>query len=495
MEKEKLVELVGKAQSGDRNALAELFYNFKDSVYFVAGKMLGSIEAAESVVSETTEIVLRKIGELDVADGFFVWVRMIADSVIVSKLGSRFATAITQPVFQGASVGDATLVTKERFDIPEVHSLVVSCVDALPEDLKLCAYMFYYQRLAVENIAKVLGMDKASATARMYAALTGIEREAAAHPISIGVLSAAPAWLISGSLHEQSARFTIGRERAFELLNASAKTAYSPKPSASPSTGAVSDTERGEDRHAMDADAVISHEASYESDDDDYDDKRRHPKKAVKLLSKSKHRDEADEDEDDDYDDEDYDDEDDDDERDHRGFFSSIWGKILIAFLALAIIGAAAAIFLPKILGGKPVDDSQTPIGSVSDNTTQPPADENQPTPNSVIKTADLAATYYGYYTDSEGKSGKIEGTMSLNGDGTWNSAEAKGTFLYEEATMKLTLTTDDGTTTDWNCWMDGANLALSQKVASTDTASTVYNYYKSEKLRDEALAAVDTAV
>ena len=485
MEKERLIELVGKAQSADKNALVELFYNFKDSVYFVAGKLLGSAEAAEEVVTETTEIVLRKLDTLDVPDGFFSWVRMIADSVIIKKLGGGFVSALAAQTSYDTSVGDASAVSKEQFDTSEVRSLVATLVDTLPEDLKLCSYMYYYQRLAIENIAKVLGVDKNAATAKLYAALNDIEAAAAEHETSAGTLSAAPAWLIASSLYEAGSRFTLSKERSFELLNAAGKAAYAPKPEPAAEPAPEPETEEPTNEE------VISREAAATIDDSDEVEESENAfiGKAEKKDKKSKaHRDDEDDDldDDDDYDDdEDYDDE-------RPGFFSTLWGKLLIGFLALAIIGAAAAIFLPKILNR---DNGETDTPAVTDQ--QPEAQpEVQPEPQgeALITAESLAATYYGYYTDADNVSGTAPDTMELTADGSWSSGGSEGTYIYDDTSMKLTLTTTEGAATEWNCWLDGENIVISQKVSETESASMVYNYYQSETLRDDALAAVDAA-
>lgn len=484
MEKERLTELVGKAQAGDKNALVELFYNYKDSVYFVAGKLLGSAEAAEEVVTETTEIVLRKLETLDVPEYFFAWVRMIADSLIIKKLGVGFAEVLSAQTAYDTSVGDASAVSKEQFDTSEVRSLVASLVDTLPEDLKLCSYMYYYQRLSIENIAKVLGLDKNAATAKLYGALNDIEAAAAEHETAAGTLSAVPAWLIASSLYEAGGRFTLGKERSFELLNAAGKAAYAPKPEPAPEP--VSEDPTNEE--------VISREAASTVDDEEEEDDENAFASKVKAKKHDKKRKSRLDDEDDDLDDEDFDDEDDEYEEGRPGFFSTLWGKLLIGFLALAIIGAAAAIFLPKILNK---DAGATDAPAVTDQ--QPEAQpevqpEAEPQGEALITVDKLAATYYGYYTDADNQSGKVNDTMELTADGSWSSGGSEGTFVYDDTSMKLTLTNAEGSPTEWNCWLDGENIVISQKVAATDAASTVYNYYQSETLRDDALAAVDTA-
>ena len=483
MEKERLIELVGKAQSADKNALVELFYNYKDSVYFVAGKLLGSAGAAEEVVTETTEIVLRKLETLDVPDGFFSWVRMIADSIIIKKLGGGFAEALSAQTSYDTAVGDASAVSKERFDTSEVRSLVATLVDTLPEDLKLCSYMYYYQRLAIENIAKVLGIDKNAATAKLYAALNDIEAAAAGHETPAGVLSAAPAWLIASSLYEASGRFTLSKERSFELLNAAGKAAYAPKPEPAAEPAPVSEAPTNEE--------VISREAAATIDDEEEEDESENAFIGKGKAEKKDKKHKARRDEEDDLDDdEEWDEDDDDDER--PGFFSTLWGKLLIGFLALAIIGAAVAIFLPKILN-RDAGDANTPAVTDQQPEAQPEVQpEAQPEGEALITVDKLAATYYGYYTDADNVSGKVNDTMELTADGSWSSGGSEGTYIYDDVSMKLTLTNAEGTPTEWNCWLDGENIVLSQK-AATDTASMVYNYYQSETLRDDALAAVNT--
>ena len=494
MERERLVELVQKAQGGDKSALAELYFNYKDSVYFTAGKMMGSVEDAEDVLTETTEIMLSRIGELDIPEAFFSWIRMIADSVIIRRMGSEFSDALAVKRTPNVKVGDASAISKEQFNTEEVRGFVASLVDTLPADLKLCAYMFYYQRLAVENIAKVLGVDKNTATAKLYSTLNDIEAAAAQRETEAGTLTAVPAWLIAAALQESASHFSVNKERAFEIINAAARKAYAapaakqqPEEPAEPETEAVPapPTELPQTEE-------VSEEPENEPEDvsDDAEEEEEDAPKKKKGLFKH-HRDEDDEDDEDE--DEDYDDDDDwDDEDDNPGFFGSIWGKIVIVVLALAVIAAAAALLLPKILkkNSSASDASSTSQTDTQDDTADGGDTDVDITTN--ITSESIVGTYYGYYTLGA-DSAEADDTLALNSDGTWSCGSDSGTYLFDEGSYNLTLTDESGNSTEWNCWLSEGGVAISQKVAASDTETATYNYYQTEQLRDDALDAVSS--
>ena len=492
MEKERLTELVKKAQGGDKSALAELYFNYKDSVYFTAGKMMGSVEDAEDVLTETTEIMLSRIDTLDIPEAFFSWIRMIADSVIIRRMGSEFSSALAVKRTPNVKVGDAAAIGKDKFNTEEVRGFVASLVDTLPADLKLCAYMFYYQRLAVENIAKVLGIEKNAATAKLYSTLNDIEAAAAQHETAAGTLTAVPAWLIAAALQESASHFSVNKERAFEIINDAARKAYAAPAAAEQPATATAEQPAAAPAAAPVAESVEQPAEPEVEPEDEPEEEEEKPKKKKGLFSRRRdddYDDEDDEDEEDEDEDDEEDDEDWDDEDDNPGFFGSIWGKIVIIVLVLAVIGAAVALILPKVLKNSSDDDSAstTQSDTVDDTATDDDVDIT-----TTITADSIVGTYYGYYTQGS-ESAAADDTLTLNADGTWSRGSESGTYLFDDASYNLTLTDASGNSTEWNCWLDESGVAISQKVGATDTETAAYNYYQTEQLRDDALAAVSS--
>lgn len=472
MDKQRMVELVAKAKQRDKSAIAELFYNIKDSTYFVAGKMLGSVEGAEAIVENTAVTLLRKIDTLDMPEAFLSWIRMIASYEIVKKLGDNLRSELSAQLHPNTAVGNANAVQKEVFDNPQTKTMLMGLIDSLPADQKLCVYMFYYQRLAVENIAKVLGISKNAVSARLYEALNALETRSCTYEINGTRLTAVPAWLIASAIAEQGSKFAISREKSIALLNSAAKTAYAPAPAAAPAPAPAAP--------AATAVETVNEPAAVDSALEDEDDEDEVP---VKLSRKEKRalKKRAKEEEEDDEDDDEYDDDDDEDD-DAPGFFASIWGKILIIFLVLAVLATAAYFVLPMLLNKDNTADA--PAEAQNAVSAAPELDNNtaEPAPAPVITQANLPGTYYGFVTTADGTTSAASDSMTVNADGTWSSGSASGSFTYDETSMKLVTTNDEtGYPTEWNCWLDAeSNIVLSQKVDAANS-SDVYNYYPSE--------------
>ena len=73
MEREKLINLVTKAQSGDKDAMNTLFSEFYNDVYNFAYKTLKDTSLAEDITQETFLEIVRTIDKLSEPVAFVSW--------------------------------------------------------------------------------------------------------------------------------------------------------------------------------------------------------------------------------------------------------------------------------------------------------------------------------------------------------------------------------------------------------------------------------------
>ncbi len=78
MEREKLINLVTKAQSGDKDAMNTLFSEFYNDVYNFAYKTLKDTSLAEDITQETFLEIVRTIDKLSEPVAFVSWMKKIA---------------------------------------------------------------------------------------------------------------------------------------------------------------------------------------------------------------------------------------------------------------------------------------------------------------------------------------------------------------------------------------------------------------------------------
>jgi len=74
---DRLLETVGKAKHGDRDAAAELYNLTERMVYFTALKIIGNEESAQDMVQDTYEKVFTGLSGLRDNEAFISWVKLI----------------------------------------------------------------------------------------------------------------------------------------------------------------------------------------------------------------------------------------------------------------------------------------------------------------------------------------------------------------------------------------------------------------------------------
>jgi RNA polymerase sigma-70 factor (ECF subfamily) len=89
--------LVRRAQRGDRDALGQLYDQFRDRIARFATARLGDVEKAEDVTSETFESMLRSLGRYRQGTDFAAWLFTIAHRRVhdhFRRLGRRRETSL-----------------------------------------------------------------------------------------------------------------------------------------------------------------------------------------------------------------------------------------------------------------------------------------------------------------------------------------------------------------------------------------------------------------
>jgi RNA polymerase sigma-70 factor (ECF subfamily) len=77
LDTDRLVELVGKAMRGDRNAIQTLYLDTYKSVFYFALRFVKNPEDAEDITQEVFITVQEKISTLREAAAFYKWVNQI----------------------------------------------------------------------------------------------------------------------------------------------------------------------------------------------------------------------------------------------------------------------------------------------------------------------------------------------------------------------------------------------------------------------------------
>jgi RNA polymerase sigma-70 factor (ECF subfamily) len=155
------LELVRRAQAGDRAAMGQLIAEQQTYVYSIALSLLRRPEDAADLTQDAFLRLFQVIGSFRGETKFTTWLYRLVTNLGLDLLRRR-----------GRSK-EATLGDDETFDVPDLDPLVDPAVLAdraetaakvqaalndLPTAYRLALTLYYFQELKYEEIASVLGL-------------------------------------------------------------------------------------------------------------------------------------------------------------------------------------------------------------------------------------------------------------------------------------------------------------------------------------------------
>lgn len=181
-EQARIAALVELAQQGDREAFAQLYDAYVDTVFRYVYVRIGQRSLAEDLTSETFIRAMRRIDTFtwqgkDIAAWFVTIARnLIADHVKSARFRFEVTTADMRDADERVDAPDTEVLTRLRDD------RLVSAIKELGPDQAECIALRFLQGLSLADTAKVLGKSEGAikqlqlrATRALRKALEGVE--------------------------------------------------------------------------------------------------------------------------------------------------------------------------------------------------------------------------------------------------------------------------------------------------------------------------------
>jgi RNA polymerase sigma-70 factor (ECF subfamily) len=178
----RITALVALAQGGDKEAFAQLYDLYVDTVFRYVLVRVGNRSLAEDLTSETFLRAMRRIDSFtwqgkDIAAWFVTIARnLIADHVKSAKFRFEVATADMRDADERVDAPDTEVLTRLR------DERLVSAIRRLGPDQAECVTLRFLQGLSLADTAKVLGKSEGAvkqlqlrATRALRKALDGVE--------------------------------------------------------------------------------------------------------------------------------------------------------------------------------------------------------------------------------------------------------------------------------------------------------------------------------
>lgn len=170
-------ELIRRCQTESgparETAFAELFENYKDRVFNLAGRLLGNPADAEDVSQEAFVTVFRKIQEFRFSSRFYTWLYRVVFNLCVDHR-RKGAAAVLPGVLSGD--GDAMIATvrdpmpgpsERAAEVESRQRMVERALNRLSEPLRAVIVLRYLEDLPYDEIAEVLGISLGTVKSRL----------------------------------------------------------------------------------------------------------------------------------------------------------------------------------------------------------------------------------------------------------------------------------------------------------------------------------------
>ena len=168
------MDLIRRCQTGDEEAFAALFHQYKNLVYKTAYLMLDSADEAEDVLQEVFLQVHRSLSTFEPSKGAFTtWLYRVTVNHCLSRRRKRRLLIISLE-----KVPPLALTEHPSFqDRLEDEEAVRQALSQLSEKLRAVVILRHYLELSYAEIAQILNIPVGTVKSRLNLALKTLRKE------------------------------------------------------------------------------------------------------------------------------------------------------------------------------------------------------------------------------------------------------------------------------------------------------------------------------
>ena len=144
-------------QTGDQQALAELYLRYSDLLYGVCLKYLEDADDAKDAVMNIYQELLKKVPQHEIGN-FKSWVYVLTKNYCLMQLRSNkknITVSLEQQTVQSDDFSHLDSVIEKE----QAFRRLEKCIEKLPEEQKSSIKQFYYDGKCYNEIAATTGMD------------------------------------------------------------------------------------------------------------------------------------------------------------------------------------------------------------------------------------------------------------------------------------------------------------------------------------------------
>ena len=169
--------LVSKAKEGDQKAYAEIMQRYKDSIYFMALKMVNNKDDAMDLTVETFAKAFENLEKYKPEYAFSTWLFRIATNNSIDFIRKKRLNVVSLDTLTEEQGEDKYLQVRAEGLNPEETSIrkqesekLKNMVEQLPLRYRTLIILRYYEELSYEEIAKQVDIPIGTVKAQLFRA-------------------------------------------------------------------------------------------------------------------------------------------------------------------------------------------------------------------------------------------------------------------------------------------------------------------------------------
>ncbi len=162
-----LRELIKKAKKNNREAQAELFKRYKDTLYFLSIKYCHNQEDAEDNLQDAFVTIFSKINQYNGKGSFEGWMKRITIYKAIDRYKQKNSHEI--PISQ-THIHEA-IDTEIKSDLRHIPlSTVIKCIQELPHQYRMVFNLYQMDNHSHKEIAKLLSISESTSKSNYHRA-------------------------------------------------------------------------------------------------------------------------------------------------------------------------------------------------------------------------------------------------------------------------------------------------------------------------------------
>jgi RNA polymerase sigma-70 factor (ECF subfamily) len=168
MEIQKETYYIQRVKGGDKEAFAWLVDSYRDMIYTVCLRMLGSEADAEETTQDVFVKAYRSLHSFQGKSKFSTWIYRIAYNQCISVIRKKVRMIDLVGEVPEGEVNEGDLNGLDNISAQERSRYLQLALEALGETDSVVVTLFYYEELSLEEIAEVTGLSSSNIRIKLH---------------------------------------------------------------------------------------------------------------------------------------------------------------------------------------------------------------------------------------------------------------------------------------------------------------------------------------